>query len=146
MKKDIAGRKIIRSVVFYDGECPLCNKVVNYLSGIRDLPEHLRFSGQSGDLYVQLKSKYPFLNDIDSLVYVEYFCEEDNTEMILRHSGDAVTRLLGLIDGRYRFFRWLYRIAPSWGDRLYRKIASGRYTFYGGECPVPPRSLLERMI
>lgn len=146
MSKNQTEKEITRSVVFYDGDCFLCNKVVNHLSKIKNLPDHFRFSSQSGALFQELKSEFPQLKDIDAIVYLEYHGEIHESNKTIRHSGDAVTRIFSLVNSKYRFLRWIYGKWPRLGDAIYQIFASNRSKFNNNTCPVPSKTLLDRMV
>lgn len=129
-------------VIFYDGDCLLCNRFLNYLSKF-DLPSRVGICQQQGLMYKSHTDEYPDLIELDSVVIVEY---KENKEKYTRVKADAVTWLLSKIKKRFVLMRCLYLIAPFVGNVIYSLIAKNRKKLVPESCPVLPQKIQSHII
>jgi predicted DCC family thiol-disulfide oxidoreductase YuxK len=116
-------------VLFFDGDCGLCNRVVRVLLRL-DRRGVLRFAplqGPAAQSY--LRSHGLPTADFDSLVFVRDWSARDRPEFLLRTDGAlAAARAVG---GIGRALAWLRVLPASWRDAGYRLIARWRYRIMG---------------
>jgi len=130
-------------VVFFDGECPLCNRSVAFLAR-HDRAAKLRFAHIQGR-FAQANLD-PALRDVGV----------DGTVLLLEPGGRisqrsaAVLRALGHASPRWR---WLDRLAGSPAivrvlDVLYAFVARNRDRWFGrhATCPLPDPSFRARFL
>jgi predicted DCC family thiol-disulfide oxidoreductase YuxK len=115
-----------RLLVFYDGTCGLCHRLVRFVLR-RDAGGVVRFAQLQGKSFQKLIADYPWLQEISSIVVVDLAHPEQDP--LVR--GQAVARILKALPG----WRWLGRMLDLpprklW-DWLYERTASKRYLFFG---------------
>jgi predicted DCC family thiol-disulfide oxidoreductase YuxK len=123
-------------VLFFDGECGLCNRVVRLLLRL-DRHARLRFAPlQSEPAQAYLRAHGLPTLDFDTIIFVPDWNRRERPEYLLRSAGvigalravsNSVTRLLaGLLgvfpasvrDAGYRWVgHWRYRIFGPWRPR-----------------------------
>ncbi len=142
-----------RVIVYYDGDCALCNwSVARCLA--RGVPPGVRFAPQGGELFGRLIELRPELAGIDSMV-VQSFPAVDpdqgsspgnspgspaDSAGELRVRSEAVIWLASRLQGPERWLALLQRLAPrtvlDWGYAQmakYRQRVGRRLS----ECPAP---------
>jgi predicted DCC family thiol-disulfide oxidoreductase YuxK len=123
-----------KPVIFFDGVCGLCNKMVDYLL-LLDKKDTFLFSPLQGETFKSLMSPLP--QDLpDSLVLLSkgrfYF------------KSDAVLQILSLMGGMYKLGMIGYLLPRFLRNALYDWVAKKRYGWFGKKesCRIPSR--LER--
>lgn len=137
-------RRPLRAIVYYDGDCALCNwSVARCLS--RGVPPGVRFAPQDGEAFERLTAARPDLAEVDSMV-LQILPAPDGSASASPPTGqikvrsEAVLWLAARLDGPERWFALLARIVPravlDWG---YRVLARNRQQVGRrlAECPVP---------
>lgn len=123
-------------LVFYDGECGLCDRVVQLLIKF-DRQEQFAFAplkGSTAALYLQDLPED--LKNIDSLILIENYAINPK---IYTQSG-AVFRIFWLLGGVGLLIGWLSFLPSVLFDWFYRWIARNRYRFFkNNSCFVPPK-------
>jgi predicted DCC family thiol-disulfide oxidoreductase YuxK len=133
-------------IVYYDGDCALCNwSVARCLA--RGVPPGVRFAPQNGELFRRLIDLRPDLAAVDSLVIQSLPAGDPDQagapadpagEILVR--SDAVVWLASRLRGPERWLALLPWVAPravlDWG---YRQVAKNRQRVGRrlAECPVP---------
>jgi predicted DCC family thiol-disulfide oxidoreductase YuxK len=121
-----------KAVIFYDGQCKLCNLAVGFVIR-RDRTNRFRFSSLQSDTAaealpgIQIDKQYP-----ESIVYLR-------RGKIYQHSG-AVLRICKDL-GRGWQLLYVFIIVPApLRDLVYRYIARNRYRWFGKNtaCPFIP--------
>ena len=130
-------------IVFFDGVCVFCEGLVRWLFD-RDPEEQFHFASLQGETAARVREAFPesFPTDIDTFV----FYERDERALALR--ADAVFRLAGQLDGRWRHVARL-RVLPDWLTELaYRAFAASRYRLFGrlDACPIPTDAERRRLL
>lgn len=125
-------------VVYYDGDCALCNwSVARCL--MRGVPSGVRFAPQDGELFNRLTSLRPDLAGLDSMV-LQILPSASSGPGEIKVRSEAVLWLAARLDGPERWLALLARIVPravlDWG---YRVLARNRQQVGRrlAECPVP---------
>ncbi|MYA07601.1 MAG: DUF393 domain-containing protein [Holophagales bacterium] len=138
-------RRPPRAIVYYDGDCALCNwSVARCLS--RGVPPGVRFAPQDGESFERLTAARPDLAELDSMVLQILPATHAGAASNSPPSGEikvrseAVLWLAARLDGPERWLSLLSRIVPravlDWG---YRVLARNRQQVGRrlAECPVP---------
>jgi len=122
-------------VLFYDGRCGLCNRVVLLLLRT-DREGRLRFAtlqGEAGQAYLRLW-ELP-TKDFDSLVFAPDWSVPNRFEPRLRTDGALAAA--AVVGGVWRLVTWA-RILPVWvRDPFYGLVARSRYALFGEYRPSP---------
>jgi predicted DCC family thiol-disulfide oxidoreductase YuxK len=109
----------MRRIIFFDGPCPLCNRVIHWIMKA-DTRRLFLFASLQGETARDLPK------DRDSLILLE----ERPSGRRLTFEAKAVLRILWLLGGRYRLLGWA-RILPGWlTNPYYRAIARNRYCLF----------------
>ena len=113
-------------LVFYDAECPLCNKAVRY---ILEIDTHKRFffaplNGRTaGEILVGPNERY---KRADTIVLVEDY-QSTSRQFWIR--SRAILRVYWLVGDGWGIVGWL-SFLPGWvGDLFYRWVAYHRHKF-----------------
>lgn len=124
-----------RPVLFYDGECGLCNAVVRFL--IREDPDaRLSFAPlQSVPAQNYLRAQGLPTEDFDSLVFVPDWNHPEGAEPRLRTGG--VCAALDEVGGIWRVVSWLRVLPAALRDPAYKLVAKTRYALFGEYHPAP---------
>lgn len=118
-----------RRIIFFDGECHLCNGFVDALIS-RDLHHKLSFAPLQGETAKDLLS----LQDRQDLNTIIYF---ESGKAYYR--SDAVLRALCQLGRGYKLFR-IFTLLPRFiRDSVYKWVAKNRYSWFGKEdvCRIP---------
>lgn len=118
-------------IVFYDGVCGLCNKLVQVMVAL-DREGRFRYAALQGDTAQRLQVIYPELpTNLDSMAYLE----EGRVYVRARAIMQAAGQLRFPYSLPY-FFRWV----PLWlADPIYKAVAAVRYRLFGkyDTCRLP---------
>lgn len=122
-------------VLFFDGECGLCNRLVRLLIRL-DRAGLLRFAplqGPSAQAY--LKAQGLPTEDFDSLIFVPDWARRDRPEYLVRTDGVVgALRAVGGVAGLLAVLGWIPR---RWRDAAYKGVARIRYRVFGQWKPRP---------
>ena len=115
-------------IIFYDGECGLCDSAVRFLLRIdkKGLFYYAPLQGATA------KEKLQPPPDRDSLVLLEVDGERSM-------EGEGVLRILWILGGAWKVIGWM-RVLPSFPfDWLYRILARNRHKLFGRKpfCDIP---------
>ena len=134
------------TVVFYDGVCGLCNRLVRFLVR-RDRRSALRFAPLQGDVAGATLPRYGINPmDLDSVVVVTGW--RTDRERAFSRSKAVVMALIAL-GGPWQIVGTALRFVPSpLADVFYRFVAGKRYTTFGKfeSCPIPPPEWRDRFL
>lgn len=121
-------------LVFYDGECRLCDRIVQFLLK-EDRCERFLFAPLQGrtaaELLKDLPRKY---KEIDSLILVENYKTPQQHIYVL---GKGALRIFWLLGNGWRIigvFSFLPGFLYNWA---YRLVARYRYRVFGQTCLLP---------
>ncbi len=119
-----------KHVIFYDGDCPLCNRSVHFLLGA-DKKKIFYFAPLNGETASEkLKSLRLQDPNLDTLVLLE-------GEKLFIQSR-AVMRILWLLGGKYALLGWISFLPSALFDFLYRWVAKRRYQLFSMGKKVEP--------
>ncbi len=124
-------------IVFYDGVCGLCNRLVQFLLK-RDRNDRLRFASLQSEFATKVLTRHGIdPSDLDTLHIVENY--EQPSERVLNRS-DAVLRATGELGGLWSLAAIAGSIVPRpLRDLFYRFVARNRYRVFGKSetCMLP---------
>ncbi|GAB1489751.1 thiol-disulfide oxidoreductase DCC family protein [Opitutaceae bacterium] len=129
-----AGRPI-GPVLFFDGDCGLCNRIVRGLIRL-DGRARLHFAplqGPSAQAY--LRSHGLPTEDFDSLIFVPDWERRDRPDYRVR--TDGVIGALRVVGGVAGLLAWIVILPRSWRDAAYKGVARIRYRIFGPWTPRP---------
>jgi predicted DCC family thiol-disulfide oxidoreductase YuxK len=117
-------------VLFFDGECGLCNRIVRLLLRL-DRRGALRFAPLQGPTAQEYLRRHQLpLTDFDSLIFVPDWATRDRPEFLQRTAGVvAALRVIGGASGTA--LAWIRFLPAGWRDALYKLVARWRYRFFG---------------
>jgi predicted DCC family thiol-disulfide oxidoreductase YuxK len=124
-------------IVFYDGICGLCNRLVQFLLK-RDKHDRLRFASLQSDFASKVLGRHGIdPKDLDTVHVVENY--EQTNERVFNRSG-AILRASRELGGVWaigaRLGSWVPR---PFRDLFYRFVANNRYRVFGKyETCMPP--------
>ncbi len=115
-------------IVFYDGVCGLCNRLVQFLLK-RDRHDRLRFASLQSEFAASLLKRHGLdSRDLDTVYLVLDY--KQSSERVLARS-DAILYLLRQLGGVWGI-AGLGRVLPKWvRDGIYKIIAGNRYRVFG---------------
>lgn len=116
-------------IVFYDGVCGLCNRLVQFLLK-RDKHDRLRFASLQSEFASTVLRRHGIdPTDLDTLHVLENF--EAANERVLDRS-DAILRAGRELGGLWAIFATLGKIVPRGLRNLFYKfVATNRYRVFG---------------
>jgi predicted DCC family thiol-disulfide oxidoreductase YuxK len=136
----------VRSIVFYDGVCGLCNRLVRFLLR-RDRHARLRFAPLQGPLARTELGRHGYdPSDLDTV----YVIADRHTpsERVLAKSP-AIFHALDSLGGGWRVLARAGSFVPvALADAVYDAVAARRYRTFGKleSCPIPPPEWRARFI
>ena len=116
-------------IVFYDGICGLCNRLVQFLLK-RDKHDRLRFASLQSDFASKVLGRHGIdPKDLDTVHLVENY-QQANERVINR--SDAILRAGRELGGLWGLAANIGRIVPrAIRDLFYRFVATNRYRVFG---------------
>jgi predicted DCC family thiol-disulfide oxidoreductase YuxK len=134
------------SVVFYDGVCGLCNRLVRFLLR-RDRRGRLLFAPLQGETArTALAGHGADPSDLDT-VYV--LVDRHSTSQFVLSRSRAVLYAVEQLGGGWRMAAKVAGVVPApLADLLYSVVAKTRYRVFGQmtSCPVPPLEWRDRFL
>ena len=116
-------------IVFYDGICGLCNRLVQFLLK-HDRQDRLRFASLQSDFASRVLGPHGIdPKDLDTVHVVEHY--QQSNERVLDRS-DAILRAGRELGGIWKLVASIGRIVPRGvRDLFYRFVANNRYRVFG---------------
>ena len=116
-------------IVFYDGICGLCNRLVQFLLK-RDRHDRLRFASLQSDFASKVLGRHGIdPKDLDTVHVVENY--QQSNERVLDRS-DAILRAGRELGGIWAFAAKLGSVVPRpLRNLFYRFVANNRYRVFG---------------
>lgn len=123
-------------VLFFDGECGLCQRVVRLLLRL-DRRGRLRFAPLQGPVAQAYLTTHGLPTaDFETLVYVPEWSRRNAPEYLVRTAG--VIAALCEAGGWGRFLAGMLGVfPPAWRDAGYRVVGRWRYRVFGPWRPRP---------
>lgn len=130
----------MKHLVFYDGECGLCDHIVQFLLKA-DARNVFAFAPLQGETAKQMLVEIP---PIDSLVLIEDYQTRDPKTYIL---GKGALRILWLLGGFWMIPGSLSFLPGPLYNWIYRIVARNRHRFLGKEtCSLPSQDQAYRFL
>ena len=133
-------------IVFYDGVCGLCNRLVQFLLK-HDREGRLRFAALQSDFAEKVLRRHGFdPKDLDTVHVVENYDQPD--ERVLQRS-DAILRAGRELGGLWGASSSISRVVPRpLRDLVYRLVATNRYRVFGkfDTCMLPDPNQRSRFL
>lgn len=128
-------------IVFYDGQCILCNKSVQFLLN-QDIHQKLSFATLQSEIAQKmlLSGEFKFDEIPESVVFF------DGTKMFTK--SDAVFEALRQANGKKSWLSY-FKIIPKFiRDFAYKIVAKNRYKWFGkaDSCILPPEKWKDRFL
>jgi predicted DCC family thiol-disulfide oxidoreductase YuxK len=129
-----------KSVIFFDGECNLCNGAIQFLLK-NDKKEKLLFASLQSNAGQKLLHK----QQLDSIEFDSMIFVKNNKIYFKSNAVLAICRELG---GRFNGLLFCYVIPRSIRDYFYHFIAKNRYKWFGkrDQCMVPTPEIRKRFL
>lgn len=126
-------------IVFYDGDCGLCDRFVKFLIKI-DKKRRLRYSTLQGETAKQIIGSPEGASETWSIQLLD-------SEGLFQRSQGAL-RTIAHVGGIWRAARWLMIFPRPIRDGVYRFVATHRYRWFGktDSCMLPTPALRERFL
>jgi predicted DCC family thiol-disulfide oxidoreductase YuxK len=133
-------------IIFYDGICGLCNRLVQFLLK-RDKNGRLRFASLQSDFARKVLDRHGINpDDLDTLHLVLNY--EQPEELVLNRS-DAVLRAWSELGAPWKFLATIAGVAPrALRNLFYNFVARNRYRVFGKfeSCMLPDPSQRDRFL
>jgi predicted DCC family thiol-disulfide oxidoreductase YuxK len=130
-----------RAVIFFDGVCGLCNRLVQFVLA-RDRAGHFRFAPLQGDFARrELVPRGGRPDDLDTMVVLTPAGQ-------LLEKSRAVLFILRELGGVWRLLAGLRVLPVALTDRVYDVVARSRYRLFGrlDACRLPGPAERERFM
>ncbi len=134
----------LKHLVFYDGNCGLCDRAVQFVF-VEDKKQQFAFAPLQGETASQyLRKLPPEIRFTDSLILIENYRSPYPRVYILAKGALRIAWLLGW---PWMLIGWL-SLFPGWMfDWIYRLIASHRRRFFPqDQCFIPPADQKDRFL
>lgn len=133
-----------RVIIYYDGECGICNRLVALVlkAGV---PGDFYFASQSSDTWKVLLAAKPHLQRVDSVVVLT---EEDGKQQ-LRLRSEAVLWAMTQLRLPYALgwcFLWVPRPLRDLGYVVVARLRKWLSARLAPTCPVPPAAFSDRFL
>lgn len=133
-------------IVFYDGVCGLCNRLVQFLVK-RDRHARLKFASLQSDIATSVLTRHGIdPMDLDTMHLVINYGEPE--ERVLNRS-DAVLRASRELGGKWKVLATIAEVIPrGLRDLAYGFVARNRYRVFGkyDSCMLPDPSQKDRFL
>ena len=144
-----------KHLILYDGECGLCDHIVQFLLEI-DKKELLHYSPLQGDIAKEIIRLHPRLHELDSILYVKTSIEihmnskhkSHNPNINIYWHSAAVIEICKIFPFPYSMMRFLFLCPKIIRDWAYLFIARHRLRFFGtvDACKLPTPSERARFL
>lgn len=130
MSQTEGGAVVEHPIVFYDGDCGLCDRFVRWMLR-KDRRRHYRFAPLQGETARRMVRVEADHSGLWSVVLVDGRGEH--------RRSDATLRAVAGLGGGWRAAGWLLLIPAALRDRVYRLVARHRYRWFGRApaCALP---------
>lgn len=122
-----------KHIIFYDGECGLCNRAVRFILNA-DRKKIFAFAPLQGQTaQKELDALYKKKGSIDSLVLLENY-GSDKQELLIEAKG--FLRILWLLGGEYTLLGSFSFLPSFFMDMAYRLVARHRHSWKIQKTPL----------
>ena len=132
-------------VLMYDGLCGFCNASVQFVLA-RDRKQTMRFAALQSEYAAAVIRRHPWLEGIDSVVYVEPARGERPERVWVRSA--AALRVADYLGGAWRLLGVFRAVPAALRDAAYDLFARYRYRLFGkyDSCQLPPKEVRARFL
>jgi predicted DCC family thiol-disulfide oxidoreductase YuxK len=125
-----------RNIIFFDGQCNLCNRFIDFIVRSQYKQQDQRFYIAS--LQGHHAQKYLPQTLTTQLSSVVLYIPHKSEPKIYTHSQAAIL-ILSTLKSYYKPLKFFLLFPPSWRDGLYKFIARHRYQWFGkrSTCRLP---------
>lgn len=123
-------------IVYYDGQCLMCNRFLSFVSKF-NLPEEMNICTIQSDRFNRLLQDNPDLADIDSIIV----SEKSSDGQRIRIKANGIVWVLSKLKKRFLSLSVLYSVFPFIGNSIYDIIAKYRTKTDKDNCPIPPENM-----
>ena len=134
------------AMLLYDGACGFCAESVQFVLQ-HDRQRTLRFASLQGATGVDVRTRHPELETVDSVIWYEH--DGDSARELVLVRSSAVLRVLRYLGGAWSLVAWAGTLVPhSVRDRVYDFIARHRHKLVRGApvCVIPTPDQRERFL
>jgi predicted DCC family thiol-disulfide oxidoreductase YuxK len=135
------------ALLLYDGTCGFCAESVQFVLRHDRRRRTLRFSSLQGPTALEIRSRYPELDVVDSVIWFEPGDASRPEELLTKSS--AVLRVLRYLGGAWRPLGIIAAIVPRvLRDAVYDLIARHRHRLVRGApaCVIPTAEERDRFL
>lgn len=134
-----------QAVIFYDGECGLCDRFIQFMLK-RDKQRVFRFGAQQDDTFAQVHAVFPELGDLSTVVLAERLTlapvgggQDWRGGWSYTRYSTASLRAVGRLGGVWGLARALLLIPTPLRNWVYKLIAKNRIKLFGrpDACRLP---------
>ncbi len=125
-----------KKIILFDGECNLCNSVVNFII-LRDPRGIFRFASLSSEVGNKLLKEH-LTKSIDSIILIEH-------GKVYTHST-AILRIFKNLKSIWKLLYVFILVPKPLRDFLYRVFAKNRYNIFGKGCIIPTPEIKKRFL
>jgi predicted DCC family thiol-disulfide oxidoreductase YuxK len=133
---------MMKHLVFYDGECGLCDKSVQMLLKI-DSQQLFAFAPLQGETARRVLKNRRVLVEVDTLVLIEDY---QSVHPSIYMYGHAVFRICWLLGGKWKLVGWLNFLPSFLYDWGYRLVARNRKYLPFDVCSLPDSEKKDRFL
>jgi len=109
-------------ILFYDSDCVLCSRVVNFVL-TNERENTLKFASLQGEVFQELQKLHSIPEGVDSTILFE------NDQVYIESA--AALNLCKYLKAPFSLLA-IFKILPSFfSDKVYQWIARNRYNWYG---------------
>ena len=131
------------NVIFFDGYCFLCNRIVDFLIS-KDRNQLLQFASIQSEFASKMFSSQQMFILEDQKLSTVVFLQKGK----IKTKSEAVIAIISTFGGVYRLANVFHVIPRSFRDFLYMFVANRRYRWFGKRdfCRMPTDEDLGRLI
>jgi len=134
---------VSQHLVFYDGECGLCDKAVQFVLA-RDKAQDFDFAPLQGTTAAEMLKELPEnIKTADSLILIENYKTPNRSLYIYGKGAFRICWLLGGAWSILGLLSFLPSILYDWG---YRLVARNRHKLFATKCMVPSQQNKHRFL
>ncbi|WP_027379933.1 thiol-disulfide oxidoreductase DCC family protein [Chryseobacterium daeguense] len=118
-------------IVFFDGECGVCNFWVQWILE-RDKKDQFLFASLQSDF----GQKFLTERGLDTKVFKTMYLWKPNEYYLIK--SKAILKIANLLGGSYKALSWLGKLMfPAVSDRIYDIISNNRMKLANQKCYLP---------
>jgi len=135
---------VAQHLLFYDGECGLCDHLVQFVLRVDHKGQFLFAPLQGETAGIELKDVPDTFKQADSLILIENY-QQPNAAM--RIYGKGAFRVAWLLGGWWKLLGWISFLPAFLYDWGYRLVAKNRHRLFSKDsCKIPDPSQKKRFL